>query len=1009
MLEAPSHGQVKIPFKSLPSYRKRFYLKLKKVPKSDLQQKLDRLGQTLTGELLNDSTTRRLYSTDASVYQELPLAVAFPESESDIQQLIQFASENQVGLIPRTAGTSLAGQVVGNGIVVDVSRTLNRILEISPGEKWVRVQPGVIRDELNMQLAEFGLMFGPETSTANRAMIGGMVGNNSCGSNSIVYQTTRESTLELKGYLSDGSSVVFSEINEPQFVSKSEQATLEGSIYHGIHELLSSTETRQEIKDQFPKPDIHRRNTGYAVDQLMDCNLFGGQAPFNFCRLIAGSEGTLFFITEIKLKLEPLPPPKSGLVLAHFSSIDEALQANIIAMRHKVFASELIDQLVLEGAARNSTQRENLKIVQGNPGAILVIEVRGETDEQVAAQADLIRNEIQATRPGLGFPLVTGQDISKVWSLRKAGLGVVANVVGDEKPVAVIEDTAVTIEDLPAYITDVEKLLREKYRRECVYYAHAGSGEIHLRPVLNLKTADGIQEFRDIATDIAELVKKYRGSLSGEHGDGRLRGEFLEQMVGSKNYELMRQIKQLFDPQNIFNPGKIIDTPAMNESLRFTAGQSTSELETVFDFGETQGLQRAAEMCSGSGDCRKTELTGGTMCPSYMATRNEADSTRARANIVRHVLTDSENADRPLDNEAIKSVMDLCLSCKGCKSECPSNVDIAKIKAEFMQAYHDANGTPRRSRMIADIANLNKKGTRLPWLANAIANGILTRKFFRSFMGFHPKRSLPQFAKVNLRNWFSGHQAHPNAGQHGRVKFFCDEFTSYTEPKVGIAAIELLEQLGWQVELADLIESGRAAISKGLLRNAKSIAEENVSRLAECVSEQVPLISVEPSAILTFRDEYPDLLRGDGQQKAKQVGQYCLTFEEFLSQQLALGKISNDLFHETSKTIRLHGHCHQKALVGLAPTVKALQLPKNYTVRLIPSGCCGMAGSFGFEKEHYDLSMQIGELVLFPTVRNEPKENLICAPGTSCRHQILDGTGRESLHPAQILRDALKN
>lgn len=970
---------------------------------AEMRSLLTKLSIQLDGELRFDAIFRKLYSTDASVYQELPAAVAFPKSNSDVQKLIQFANKHRIGLIPRTAGTSLAGQVVGKGIVVDVGRELNQILEINANEKWVRVQPGVIRDELNLELAKHDLMFGPETSSSNRAMIGGMVGNNSCGSNSIVYGTTRDCTLELKGFLSDGSEVTFAALSDEKFEMKCRLNSREGEIYSGIARLLASQETREEIDRRFPKPEIKRRNTGYAVDKLMDCSVFGeSELCFDFCKLLAGSEGTLFFVTEIKLKLESPPPPHRGLLAAHFHSVKNALLANVIAAGHSLYSAELIDRKILEGASRNPLQRENLSVIQGDPDAILMMELRGETVEQVARQASELQREISLQGLGFSFPLLTDSDVEKIWSLRKAGLGVAANVVGDIKPVALIEDAAVTVEDLPSYVADVDQLLQEKYQTECVFYGHAGSGELHLRPVLNLKSPEGRAKFRNIAADVASCVKRYGGSLSGEHGDGRLRGEFLESMVGEHNYELLRSVKRLFDPENIFNPGKIIDTPAMDQDLRFTLAHADRDVETIFDFEATQGLQRATEMCSGSGDCRKTSLSGGTMCPSYMVTRDEVDSTRARANMLRHVLNEAEGSGHPLANQQLKTVMDRCLSCKGCKSECPSNVDVAKLKAEFLQAYQDVHGVPRRAKLFASIQRLNWWGERFPRLVNKVG-GLL-----KGVSGISRHRHLPQFAKQSLPRWFTAHQVHANAGRLGTVHFFCDEFTSYTDPDIGQAAIELLERLGWNVRIIQGLESGRAAISQGLLRKARDIAGSNVDQLESFVSEETPMISVEPSSILTFRDEYPELLRGSSKEDALGLASNCLTFEEFLDRAVQNGQVNRSQFHDRPQIIRLHGHCHQKALSGLASVVRVLQIPSGYRVRLIPSGCCGMAGSFGFEKEHYELSMQIGELVLLPVVRNEPADHLICATGSSCRHQILEGTSRRSWHPAEILREAYR-
>jgi FAD/FMN-containing dehydrogenase/Fe-S oxidoreductase len=976
------------------------------VPHSIDNSLLKDLDERLEGTLEFDPLTRKLYSTDASVYQQLPTAVAFPANDKDIQILIEFANANGTSLIPRTAGTSLAGQVVGDGIIVDVGKHFTNIGEVDEKARTVVVQPGVVRDELNLSLAKYSLMFGPETSTSNRAMIGGMLGNNSCGSNSIVYGTTRDQTIEVTGFLSDGSKVTFGAISKAEFEQKCELEGLEGNIYRTVRELLDSAENRKLIEDNFPKPSIHRRNTGYAIDALMQCDIFDAQSnhPFNLCKLIAGSEGTLFFATSIKLQLHPLPPKENALLCVHFDSVNEALRANIIAMKHPIYASELIDRLVLEGAARNISQSKNLEFVEGKPGAILVLSLRGEKEEDLTALLQTIKTELAEAKLGYAFPVLRGSDVVRIWQLRKAGLGIVGNVPGDNKPVAVIEDTAVSIEDLPDYIKEIDQLLLDKYDCQCVFYAHAGSGEIHLRPVINLKTPEGVKKFRDIATDVAALVKKYRGSLSGEHGDGLLRSEFIESMIGSDCYKLLRRIKSAFDPEGTFNPGKIVDPAPMDRNLRFEMGKEpVTDIETVFEFGSTIGIQRAAEMCTGSGDCRASNV-GATMCPSFMATKDERDSTRARANIVRHAIAESG----ALANEEVRDAMDLCLSCKGCKSECPSNVDVAKIKAEFLQAWHDEHGVPKRSQRIANVDKMNRLGARFRLLSNFLVSNSATSGLLKRKMGFAVKRSLPKFSRFSLRKWFAKHKPHANAGEQGRVLFFCDEFTNFNESEVGIAAIELLERLGWSVEIPQHLESGRASISKGLLRRARDIASRNVKTLAPLVNEQCPLIGIEPSAILTFRDEYVDLLRGKEQEAARKLGANALTFEEFFAKQIESGSITQEQFTDAPTTIRVHGHCHEKALIGLIPSIRTLSIPENYNVRLIPSGCCGMAGSFGYEEEHYDISMDIGELVLFPTVRDEPQENLIAATGTSCRHQIKDGTARIALHPAQILRKALK-
>jgi FAD/FMN-containing dehydrogenase/Fe-S oxidoreductase len=974
-----------------------------------MNHSLQQLALSLEGELYFDKTMRVLYATDASAYREMPLAVAVPRTQGDLKKLIEFAHAQKTSLIPRTAGTSLAGQVVGNGVVVDVSKYFNQILELNVAEKWVRVQPGVIRDELNMFLKPHGLFFGPETSTANRAMIGGMVGNNSCGSNSVVYRSTREHLLEVKVLLSDGSETTFSAMTIDEFHAKCEGASLEANIYKTVRSLLSDYNNQQEIRKEFPKASVERRNTGYAVDVLLETAPFTAGGPdFNFCKLIAGSEGTLAFITEIKLNVVPLPPKETGLLCVHFNSIDESLRANLIALEYLPSASELIDHYILECTKDNIEQRKNRFFVQGDPGAILVIEFTRNTREEIVDIAQKVEADMRAAGLGYHFPLLFGEDTKKIWTLRKAGLGLLGNLPGDEKAVPVIEDTAVDVNDLPAYIRDFNEILK-KYNLYSVHYAHAGSGEIHLRPIINLKTQEGNQLFRTIAEEIATLVKKYSGSLSGEHGDGRLRGEFIPQMVGEKNYQLLKQIKYTWDPHNIFNPNKIVDTPSMNSMLRYTPGQQTPAFKTVFRYHNQDVLQHA-EQCNGSGDCRKTHLSGGTMCPSFMATRNEKDTTRARANILREMLTRSDKVNR-FDHEEIYEVMDLCLSCKGCKSECPSNVDVAKLKAEFLQHYYDANGVPLRAKLIAGFAQSAKLGALVPGLYNFAMTNPMVSKWVKQFSGFAVKRSMPTMYKTTLESWYkkakSQNAKNKNRKAEKKVYLFCDEFTNYNDTEIGIKTIELLGKLGYEVIIPEHIESGRAWLSKGLLRKAKEIANKNIALLSPVVSAETPLIGIEPSAILTFRDEYIDLATDEQLETARQLAKHVFTVDEFIAREIEKGAIRKEQFTTDKRVIQLHGHCQQKALSSVAHSVKMMSLPVNYTVQTIPSGCCGMAGSFGYEKEHYDLSMKIGELVLFPTVRKQPEEVIIAAPGTSCRHQVKDGTGRKALHPVEVLYEAL--
>ncbi len=996
-----------------------------------IKQKLVELNSRLSGELFTDDSTLIMYSTDASVYREKPLAVARPMNKGDIMRLIDFAIAENISLIPRTAGTSLSGQVVGNGIVVDVSKYLTNILELNVEEHWVRVQPGVVLDELNKSLAQHSLFFGPETSTSNRCMIGGMVGNNSCGAHSILYGSTRDHVLEIKGYLAEAApdqenrEVLFAASGVKEFEEKCNIIGLEGDIYRNIREILSETANQENIRKEFPHPEIHRRNTGYAIDLLLETEPFtkgkpafrsmysvysGDQPePFNFCKLISGSEGTLMFMTEIKLNLVPLPPKERGLVAVHCKTLEDAFSGNLVALKYAPGSVELIDHIIIECTKDNIEQRKNRFFIEGEPEAILIVEFERETREEIKLLAAAMETAMRSEGYGYYFPVIYGPDINKVWALRKAGLGLLSNVPGDAKPVTVIEDTAVRPDDLPAYMRDFKTILKEN-GLDCVYYAHIATGELHLKPVLDLKNPKDLILFRKIGTEIASLVKKYRGSLSGEHGDGRLRGEFIPLMIGDRNYELIKKVKNAWDPQGVFNPGKITATPPMDRFLRYESGQKVREISTYFDFSKTHGMLRAVEKCNGSGDCRKTEIIGGTMCPSYMATRNENSTTRARANILREFLTNSPKSN-PFDHKEIYDVLDLCLSCKACKSECPSNVDMAKYKAEFLQHWYDAHGAPLRSKLIANISKLNKFGM----IAPEIFNFFVTNSFFatplKNLLGFGNQRSIPELYKFTLRSWLKNVNTNSNpkdAKDRKKVYLFVDEFTDYNDVEVGIKAVKLLQALGYQVSVPDHIESGRTYISKGFLKKAKSIANVNVGLLKDLITEETPLIGLEPSAILSFRDEYPELVSEKLVRDAELLGKSALLIEEFIVREFEKGNIRKDQFTDSVLEIKLHGHCQQKAVASTLSTKKMLSIPVNYSVDEIKSGCCGMAGSFGYEKEHYEVSMKVGELVLFPEIRKTSETVEVSAPGTSCRHQIKDGTGRKAKHPAEVLFEALK-
>ncbi len=957
------------------------------------------LKASIEGELYFDVLHKSIYATDASVYRKIPLAVAYPKNKNDIKSLIGFAKNHNTTLIPRAAGTSLAGQCVGDGIVVDISKYFTNILSFNEIKKTITVEPGIIRDELNRFLKPYGLFFGPNTSTSNRCMIGGMVGNNSSGSTSIKYGVTRDKVVELQTVLSDGSEVVFKSLDVSEFKNKTKEDSLEGKIYKSIYEELSNKAIQQEIFNEFPKQSIHRRNTGYAVDELLKFETFGGnKTSTNLAKLLTGSEGTLAFTTAITLQLDELPPSKNILIVSHFKSINESLLATVKAMEHNLFTCELIDKVILDCTKNNTKQAKNRFFLKDNPEAILILEVKAQTNEEVEILADNLIGDLKKNGFGYHHPKIYDNDIKKVLELRKAGLGLLGSIVGDHKAVACIEDTAVDLKDLPNYIEEFSKIM-EKYQQKAVYYAHAGAGELHLRPILNLKKSEDVNLFRKITRDTAQLVKKYNGSFSGEHGDGIVRSEFIPMMIGDNNYQLLKRIKKTFDSDNIFNKGKIIDAFPMDENLRYQIDREEPKINTIQDFSDSKGILKLAEKCNGSGDCRKPINAGGTMCPSYRATKNEKDTTRARTNALREFLTNSEKQNK-FNHEELKDVFDLCLSCKACASECPSNVDVAALKAEFLYQYQETNGYSFRNKLFANNAKYAKLGSLFP----TITNKILNTSFSKRIMGIAKERTLPKIANTTLRNWYKKQKQSTSTK---KVYLFCDEFTNFYDVEIGKDAIVLLKELGYQVIIIEHEESGRSQISKGFLKEAKIIANINIEIFKDIITDNIPLVGIEPSAILTFRDEYIRL--ADNKISAKYLAKNTFTIEEFLQLELKKGNINSELFTDETKILKIHGHCHQKVLSSIESTFSILNIPKNYKVTIMNTGCCGMAGSFGYEKGHYKVSMQVGEDTLFPKVRNTPTGIEIIASGTSCRHQIFDGTSRLAKHPITILKEALVN
>lgn len=968
-----------------------------------MEKALLQLQQSFQGELALNELYRSIYATDASVYRKLPLAVAFPKNTAAIKQLIAFANKHGTSLIPRTAGTSLAGQCVGEGIIVDVSRYFTEILSVDTINKTVTVQPGVIRDELNAFLAPYGLYFGPNTSTSNRCMIGGMVGNNSSGTTSIQYGVTRDKVLQLKTILSNGDEATFQALSKNEFIAKTRLPNLEGKIYSLLFSELSSETTKKAIKTQFPKPEIHRRNTGYAVDSLLDTEVFEeNDKQINLSSLLCGSEGTLAFTTAITLQLDELPPEQSAMIVTHYHTLQDCLLDVVHAMKHQLFTCEMMDDVILERTQQNKKYEPYRFFVEGSPRALLLLEVRATNEKELSVQIEKLLGSLLTSKLSYAQPVLRNEEITMALELRKAGLGLLGNMVGDDKTVACIEDTAVALPDLPAYINEFTALM-QSYDQKAVYYAHAGAGELHLRPILNLKKEQDVAFFRQITTDVAALVKKYRGSFSGEHGDGIVRAEFLESMIGTSNYNVLRRIKACFDPDNIFNPAKIVDAYKMDEDLRYVPGREEPKVDTLMRFNDSQGILRLAEKCNGSGDCRKSEAASGAMCPSYHATRDEKDTTRARANALREVLTNNKAANK-FDSESLKEVFDLCISCKACATECPSNVDMATAKAEFLYQYKQVNGTSKSDAFFAKSSYYNKMASRIPGLANFLLSNRFSANLIKKWYGIASERSMPI---ISTKTFSNKHLTALNQFfiKQKKVILFIDEFSNYLDTVIAEDAYFLLSKLGYQVTAVQHLDSARALISKGYLEQAKQAVDKNLHELKDQVSTECPLLGIEPSAILGFRDEY--LRLANNEKLARHVADNTFLVEEFLASEIAKGHITPNLFTSEAKAIKIHIHCHQKALSNSKVTFDLLNLPKHYKPTIIPSGCCGMAGSFGFEKEHYEVSMQMGALKLFPAVNKASEETIIAANGTSCRHQIKDGTGRVAMHPISILRQAL--
>ncbi len=942
-------------------------------------------------EVYLDDLTRTLYSTDASIYQVYPLAVVIPHTEEDLIAAVALAAEHELPLLPRGSGSSLAGQTVGQAVVLDTSKYLNRVLELQPEARRVVVQPGIVLDHLNRFLRFHGLMFGPDPASAERATLGGMAGNNSTGAHSILYGMTVDHVLALDVVLADGSTARFEALDPAAWQAKARGDSLEARLYREIPAIIQ--DVADEIRARFPKH--WRRSSGYNLNYLLRGL---EQGRLNLAQLVVGSEGTLAVIRRLTLNLVERPK-RTGLVVVHCDDLIQAMHVNLAALECCApSAVELMDRFLLDLARQVPAYARQMGFVQGNPEALMVVEFYGETEAEIVRKIEHLETHLR--RRGLAHTFVralTPEDQARVWYVRKVGLGLMMGIRGDFKPIPFIEDVAVPPEQLPDYVQDILDLMR-RFDTRVAMYAHASAGCLHIRPFINLKDPAEVQKMAEIADAVADLALKYGGAMSGEHGDGLARSQFNERIFGPVLYQAMRRIKYTFDPQGRLNPGKVVDAPPMTENLRYGPDYRVRAFPTRLNWDDFLGFDRAVEQCNGAGVCRK--IGSGTMCPTYMATRDERDSTRGRANALRAWLSGKPVA---LDDHQVYQVLKLCIGCKACKAECPSAVDMNKIKTEWTAWYYDRYGLPLRNRVLGHIHQLNRWLSPFAPLVNPVMRSRVFRRVLARVLGLHPDRTLPLLARQTFLAWWKHRPPRSSPASRGRVVLFPDTFITYNDPHIGRAAVEVLEALGYEVVVAEQrVCCGRPLLSQGLLEAARRNARHNVALLAAYARQGIPILGLEPSCILTIRDEYPDLV---GTEEARLVARHSMTLDEFLADLLSREPDALP-FRAPRKPVYVHVHCHQKALVGPEPTLQVLRT-LGVDVRYIDAGCCGMAGAFGYEAEHYDLSVRIAEDRLLPALREAPDEAIVVANGTSCRHQIQDLAHREPVHLVEVLAAGL--
>ena len=966
----------------------------------------EQFRKEVEGEVRFDRYSKILYSTDASVWQMEPIGVIIPRHGDDVAALTGVAARNQAPILARGGGTSLSGQTVGHAVQIDFAKYMHNILECNTEEQWVRVEPGVVQDQLNNYLRPLGFGFGPDTSSSSRATIGGMIGNNSAGSHSIIHGKTIDHVLELKVVLSDGSEALLNPAHNGALEARSRGDALENRLYREL--LALGEEHREEILERFPK--LMRRVSGYNLDELIanpggdfGTGYSSPPGPLNLARMVVGSEGTLAVVSEAKVRIVPLPKSK-GILVVQFHSLLESVEPSQEIVEHQPSAIEVMDDFILNQARNSPDFAGQLDFLDRDAAIVMVVEFYGENKSEVRSKIERLQAHLERRQIGFGYIALTDPaEQQSIWQVRKQALGLLMGVKGDKKPIAFVEDPAVPVERLPGFLKGFREILAS-HDAHGGYYGHASVGCLHIRPAVDLKQASEIHKMREIGDEVCRLVMEFGGSMSGEHGDGIARGKFNQVLFGPEIYKAFVEAKRIFDPHNLMNPGKVVDAPEVTDNLRWGADYQTVQIKTHLDFSKEGGFARAVEMCNGMGVCRKRDA--GTMCPSYHATLEEEHSTRGRANALRAALS-GDLPPEELTSRRMYDVLDLCLECKGCKRECPSNVDLAKIKYEFLAHYYEKHGTPLRAKLFAHVETLNRWGSRFAPLANLTMRLGPVKWLLERVAGIDRRRQMPPFAGETFRDWFRS-RSPEGKGDLGQVVLFDDCFTNYNYPEVGRAAAEVLEKAGFEVILAEKQCCGRPMISKGLLEDARKLAVANVEALKPYAAEGIPILGCEPSCLLTFRDEYADLVSGPD---VEQVAAKCRMVDEFLVEKNERGELDlpfREPANGEAREVLFHGHCHQKAHIGSAPSLKAMRLAPRLKVSEVDSGCCGMAGSFGFEAEHYDLSEKIGGQRLFPAVEAASPQTEIAVSGVSCRQQIGHFTGRRPKHVVEILRDALR-